>query len=96
MMNGNKWEEVVTGKQRFCCFLMKCKTLMLRDAAATISTPVPPVPDLNVHPFDLNMLPTEEEVEEEEPMCQIYKTLVLVWVNVIYVSYARMSMQLRN
>ena len=37
-----------------------------RDAADTISTPVPPVPDLNMHPFDLNMLPTEEEVEEEE------------------------------
>ena len=39
----------------------------LRDAAAAISTRIPTVPDLNMHPLDLNMLPpTEEELEEEE------------------------------
>ena len=73
-----------------------------RDADDTISTPVPPLPDLNMHPFDLNMLPTEEEVEEEEHRdytetheSEIQNPL-LMWVNLIYVSYARMSMQLRN
>ncbi|XP_063938101.1 uncharacterized protein LOC135147958 [Daucus carota subsp. sativus] len=39
----------------------------VRDAAAAISTRIPPVPDLNIHPLDLNRLPpTEEEFEEEE------------------------------
>ncbi|XP_063936185.1 probable E3 ubiquitin-protein ligase RHG1A [Daucus carota subsp. sativus] len=39
----------------------------VRDAAAAISTRIPPVPDLNIHPLDLNTLPrTEEELEEEE------------------------------
>ena len=29
----------------------------LRDAATAISTRIPSVPDLNMHPLDLNMLP---------------------------------------